>query len=288
MVLNVIQPKVHIHPSEVVKDISARDLEDLNVVFINMPLRETAVPNNTPEGPLLMLTRLRDQYGVNGTIIDLNAYRIKDAAAQERKLVHGRHLNDKEVLGLIERHIKTHGEPDVVGFSGKITTHKWQKKLAKMVRKIVPNTFLVSGGGLATELKIGQLSYTPELDAVAHSEGDDVIVKIVMDAMTIKRQGWKSAIASGKLAPYYIGDLNGRPKLLYEGDSPRNLDALPFADLEFLRRDIDGNPLLDWYLRVPIWSTSANNSSAVPWQDEDVVPKTTSVSSRGCKYHCSY
>jgi len=56
MALNVIQPKAHIHPSEVVKDISARDLQGLNVVFINMPLRETAVPNTTPEGPLLMAT----------------------------------------------------------------------------------------------------------------------------------------------------------------------------------------------------------------------------------------
>lgn len=286
--LNIIQPKVHIHPSEVVKDITAKDLKGLNVVFINMPLRETAVPNTTPEGPLLMATNLIRNYGVNTSVIDLNAYRIKDELAEKRNLPRGRHLTHEEAFGLIQRHIAKHGEPDVVAFSGKITTHKWQKKVAKMVRKIVPNTFLVSGGGLATELKIGQLNYTPELDAVAHSEGDDVIVKIAMDAITIKRQGWKSAITSGKLAPYYIGDLNGRPKLVYEGDSPRNLDALPFADLDLLREDVDGNPLIDWYIRVPTWSANANNSSATPWQDEDVIPKTTSVSSRGCKYHCYY
>ena len=278
-----------VHPADVIKDIKAKDLEGTNLLFINMPLRESARPNTTPEGPLLLATRLRQQYGVEKTsIIDLNGYRRQDEEARQRGLINGRHLNNEEVFGKIERHIKAHGEPDIVAFSGKITTHKWQKKVAKMVREIVPNTFLVSGGGLATELKVGHLNYTPELDAVALGEGDDIIVKIVMDAMTIKRQGWKSAIASGKLAPYYIGDLNGRPKLVYEGDSPRNLDILPFADLKFLREDVDGELLLERYLQVPAWSANANNSSATPWRDEDVVPKTTSVSSRGCKFHCFY
>jgi len=288
IVPNAPAASAHVHPADVIKDISSKDIAGAKVLFINMPLRESAVPNNAPEGPLLLATNLIKNYEVEASIIDLNAYRIQDQEATSRGLSDGRHLNDDEASGLIERHIKAHGEPDVVAFSGKITTHKWQKKVAKMVRKIVPSTFLVSGGGLATELKIGQLNYTPELDATAHSEGDDVIVKIVYDALSIRRHGWQSAIASGKLAPYYIGDLKGKPKLVYAGDSPRNLDALPHADLELLRQDVDGNLVLAWYLGIPEWSTNANNSSAAPWQDEDVVPKTNSVSSRGCKYHCFY
>jgi len=253
-----------------------------------MPLRESARPNVTPEGPLLLATRLRTEYGVQATIIDLNAYRIKDEIAKQRGLKNGRHLTYQETHGLIQRHIAKNGEPILVALSGKITTLKWQKEVVKMIRNILPDVFIVSGGGLATELKLGMFNYIPKLDAAAHSEGDDVVVKIVFDALTIKHQGWESAVASGKLAPYYVDKVFGRHRLIYAGDRPRDLDALPHADLELLRQDVDGSPLLEWYLQTPVWSANANNSSAAPWRDEDVIPKTTSVSSRGCPFGCTY
>src|SRR6185295_1948166 len=84
-----------LHPADVVQDISHQDLAGARVVFINMPLRESARPNTTPEGPLLMATRLRDNFGVEASVIDLNAYRIKDGLAQERKLPYGRHLSEE-------------------------------------------------------------------------------------------------------------------------------------------------------------------------------------------------
>ncbi|MEK7589164.1 MAG: B12-binding domain-containing radical SAM protein [Patescibacteria group bacterium] len=278
----------HVHPADVIKGITYRDLKGARVVFINMPLRETARPNTTPEGPLLMATNLRRNCGVDATIVDLNAYRICDEVATTRGLKWGRHLTHAETFGLIQRHIRHHGEPDVVALSGKITTLKWQEEIVRIIRRLLPNVFLVSGGGLATELKTGLFSYIPGLDGVAHSEGDDVIIKIVYDGLTIKRYGIESALNSGKLQPYYISKINGRHRFLYAGDRPHNLNALPHADLELLREDVDGNPILDWYLNVPAWSATANNSSAAPWRDEDVVPKTTSVSSRGCPYHCFY
>lgn len=74
------------HPAQVTRGIAPRELEGANVVFINMPLRETARPNVTPEGPLLLATNLRDNYGVNATIVDLNAYRIQDEESQQRGL----------------------------------------------------------------------------------------------------------------------------------------------------------------------------------------------------------
>ncbi|MBS3161923.1 hypothetical protein J4476_04495 [Candidatus Woesearchaeota archaeon] len=79
----------YFHPSEVIKDIMPADLRGMNVVFINMPLRESARPNTTPEGPLLLATNLRKNYSVNASIIDLNAYRIKDEDAQKRGLPWG-------------------------------------------------------------------------------------------------------------------------------------------------------------------------------------------------------
>ncbi len=276
------------HPAEIIKSIERSDIEGANVVLINMPLRETARPNTTPEGPLLLVTNLQQNYGVNATIIDLNVYRIKDELAKKRFLKWGRHLTYGEVFSLIQRHITFHGEPALVGFSGKITTLKWQEEVAKIIRQIIPDTFLVSGGGLATELKTDLFTYIPELDGVAHSEGDDVIIKIVYDAKVIKEKGIRQALSDGKLQPYCLGEINGRHRFMYEGNRPRDLNALPYADLEFLRQDIDGNPLLDWYLKVPAWSVTANNSSAAPWLDEDVIPKTTSVSSRGCPFACKY
>ncbi len=279
--LNVIQP--HIHPSEVVRGITARDLEGLNVVFINMPLRETALPNTTPEGPLLMATNLIRNYGVSASVIDLNAYRIKDELAQKRGLPRGRHLTEEEAFGKIQRHFLKFGEPDLVCLSGMITTLKWQKAVAGMVRRLVPNTMLVSGGGLATELKVGLFNYTPELDGVAHSEGDDVIVKICYDAAVIRRHGRQHALNSGKLEPYLLQDGSGR--LMYEGDRPDDLDRFPWVDLELLREDVDGVKILEQYLQAEAWGLSANNSSAAPFV---TAPKTTSVSSRGCPYGCKY
>jgi len=262
-----------------------KSIQGMKVVFINMPLRETAVPNTTPQGPLLLATNLRDNYGVNATVIDLNAYRIKDELAQKRGLVNGRHLTDDETLNLIKRHFEVHGEPDVVAFSGIITTLRWQETVAKMIRKIIPDVFLVSGNGLATELKTGLFNYIPELDAVARSEGDDVILKIVYDAKLIKKHGMQSSILSGKLAPYYLGEINGKHRFMYAGDRPKNLDRLPFADLELIKTDVYGNQILQKYLDTPVWGASANNSSATSFTMKQ---STTFVSSRGCPYACAF
>jgi len=276
------------HPADVIAEITPASLGGLRVLFINMPLRESARPNTTPEGPLLLATRLQMQYGVEVSIVDLNAYRIQDTQAQLRNLPWGRHLTIEEAAGLIERHIKKFGEPHCVGFSGKITTLRWQKEVLNIVRSLIPDVFIVSGGGLATELKEGLFHYLPKLDGAAHSEGDDVMIKIAFDATIIRKMGIESAVRSNMLAPYYIGMLEGRHRMLYAGNRPLNLDELPHADLELLRADVDGNPVLDWYLQTPAWSASANNSSSAPWNDSDVVPKTTSVSSRGCPFGCKY
>jgi len=282
-ILNVISPRVHTHPREVVKEISAHDLEGIRIVFINMPLRESAQPNTTPEGPLLLATNLRENYGVETTVVDLNAYRIQDKQAEERKLPHGRHLTLEETRRLIRRHFEVYGEPDIVALSGIITTLRWQEIMAKLVKDIVPDTFLVSGNGLATELRDGLFNYIPELDAVSHSEGDDIILKICLDAKNIKRMGLESARLAGKLKPYYLEEMPG--KFLYAGDRPLNLDILPFADLDLLKGDVLGNPLLEWYLKTPVWGVAANNSSAAPFT---MGMSTTSVSSRGCPFACKY
>src|SRR5688500_11251412 len=66
--------RAHVHPADIIADIGPKDIGHANVLFINMPLRESARPNTTPEGPLLLATRLLKQYQVHKTtIVDLNA-----------------------------------------------------------------------------------------------------------------------------------------------------------------------------------------------------------------------
>ena len=80
----MINIKTHLGPTVKSRDIDFNsiiskygynDLVGLNILFINMPLRESAKPNAPPQGPALLAARLR-QYGANPIILDLNAYRI--------------------------------------------------------------------------------------------------------------------------------------------------------------------------------------------------------------------
>src|SRR3989338_11102933 len=95
------ETKPHVHPADIIRELEIKAIEKARVLFINMPLRESARPTNTPEGPLLMATRLRDNFGVDASIIDLNAYRIKDKLWEERtakgeNLPWGRHKTLQE------------------------------------------------------------------------------------------------------------------------------------------------------------------------------------------------
>lgn len=280
--LNVL-PTARPHPSDLVRMMSYDALKGIKVAFINMPLRETAMPNVPPEGPGLMAARLR-MYGAEPTIIDLNAYRIKDAAAAGKP--NGRHLTESEASGLIARHFHKHGAADIIAFSGIITTLRWQEKVARICRSLSPDAFIITGGGLATEFRTGVFNWIPELDALAHSEGDDIILICARDVKLMKERGVKNALMSSDMSPYLM-DLrpDGRPRFFYEGDRPKDLDILPFAAWDLLEEDVDGYQVLEQYLTTPVWGIAANNSSAAPFTMERSL---TTVSSRGCPYACAF
>ncbi len=275
----IAQGNICVHPSDQVLGLTHNALSGVHVCFINMPLRESAKPNTPPQGPGLMAARLR-QYGANPTIIDLNAYRIHDARAQELGLLNGRHLNHAEAAKLILAHFNKHGEPDVIGLSGKITTLKWQQWTAQFIKEVAPSAFLISGGGLATEFKTGLFNWVPELDAVGHSEGDDIILLCAED---VKRSG---GCTSKMLdSPAYLGEIQGKYRFMYAGDRPRDLNVLPFAAWDLLEEDVFGNPVLEWYIETPVWGLAANNSSAANFVTKRSL---TTVSSRGCPHACAF
>jgi len=253
------------------------ELKGLNVLFINMPLRESARPNVAPEGPAILAARLKS-FGAQTSILDLNSYRIVDADAIVRNLPYGRHLTYDEAARYLEDHVNKFGTPHMVAFSGIITTLRWQEEMAKAVKKRIPDCFLVSGNGLATEIKSGLFNWIPELDAIGRSEGDDIILKIAHDA--IARQNGRKVFQGTK-----VGEIDGNPKLLYEGARPNELDSLPYADWSLLQEDVYGTNILEQYLSVPVWGLAANNSSATPFS---MTRSLTTVSSRGCPYACAF
>jgi len=269
--------KQYYHPFDIIKNIQRSQLKGTKVTLINMPIREHAKPNNPPIGPALLAACLQ-KYDVEVNIIDLNAYRINDNLNQ-------RMLTNKEASQLFEKYLNVHGDQDLIALSGLITTLRWQKEIAAIVRKLQPQALLVSGGGLATEFRGVLFQWIREIDAIAHSEGDDVIIKIAYDAKMIKDMGINNAVNSGKLAPYFIGIINKRPRFFYDGGRPHDLDNLPFPAWHLLDSDINGEPVLENYIKVPVWGGLASNSSAASFTMERSL---SMISSRGCPFNCRF
>jgi radical SAM superfamily enzyme YgiQ (UPF0313 family) len=270
--------------NDLLANISYDEFKGLNVTFINMPLRESAMPNTPPEGPLLLAAILR-QYGAETHLLDFNAYRIKDEESSRRDLPNGRHLSTDEAEAMLAKHLDNKGDQDIIALSGKITTLRWQEITAKLVKKHQPDSFLVTGNGLATEIKMGLFNWIPELDAIARSEGDDVILVIAKDVKLIKDKGFNNAIKSGQLSPFYKGEIKGKHRFVYEGDRPKNLDSIPYGALDLLESDPYGHNVLEDYIKIPVWGIAANNSSATPFT---MKRSLTTVSSRGCPYACAF
>lgn len=283
----------YIHPGKIARELTPSELKGARVMLINMPLRESALPNVAPLGPALLAARL-SQFGVEAALVDLNAYRIPTLDVRRstfdnssrRNPETGRHLTFDEAEALICRYIVKYGEPDLVAFSGLITTLRWQENVAGIVRKLLPRTIIASGNGLATEFREDLFRWIPELNAVCHSEGDDAILKMAFDAKTIRTMGLNAAVESGKLAPYFLGmGPGGQPRFAYDGGRPADLDDLPFPAWDLLEEDPDGVRLLDSYLENPIWGVGASNSSAAPFS---MRRSLSTVSSRGCPFACTF
>jgi len=228
------------HPEIYVPSRELQALRQVHLLFINMPLREHAVPNCMPLGPALMAARLQ-QHGATVGLLDLNKYRP------------WRTLD--EVRALLTDYIETHGEPQTVALSGLITTLRWQADTARIVRELLPESYMISGGGLATDLPQLLLDWIPELDGTATGEGDDVIFKVALDGLKREKQG--------------------RP--IYRGERPRHLDQLPFPAWDLIDMEL--------YLAHPIWGDAANNSSSTPFT---MHRSMNTISSRGCPFACRY
>ena len=242
-------------------------LKGLRAMIINCPLREDALPNCAPLGPALLGARLL-QHGADARIVDLNAYRVP---ALDKPA--GRHLTLAEAVGLIRRTAQKHGAPHLIGLGGMITTLRWQRDLARALRREFPDALLVSGAGLATEFREGLFNWIPELDGIVHSEADDIILTVGINALFSAKMG-RSAFKRA-----------GLERTVYAGDRPADLDVLPLPAWDLLLEDVDGVRILETYIKNEIWGVKANNSSATPFL---MTRSLNTVSSRGCPHACNF
>lgn len=242
-------------------------LRGLRALIINMPLREDAPPNCAPLGPALLAARLL-QHEAECQIVDLNAYRIADPNRKRPRV-----LTLEEAVDLIRSTANVHGEPHLIGLGGMVTTLRWQKDLARVLRREFPDAFLVSGAGLATEFREGLFNWIPELDAIVHSEADDVILRVGQEALMVATAHAKKESVIG---PY---------TRIFAGDRPSDLDALPLPAWHLLEHDVHGFPVLEHYIQNEIWGLAANNSSAAPFT---MKRSLNTVSSRGCPHACKF
>ncbi len=208
----------------------------MNVLLINMPIRVQAAPNVVPVG-IGILSSLIQQHGHSCTILDLNSYRPTLSGESIRKK------------------LSSFGKQfELIGLSGMITTLRWQKKIAHLVRELYPNSCLISGGGLASDFGKTLFEWIPQLDGVVLGEGEELIGQIISDAQSIR--GTHTVFG-----PVITPDLDQIPKV----------DWSAFD--------------MQTYLANPVWGQGAGNSSWTPFEARRSI---NLISSRGCPYSCRF
>ena len=270
--------------SDIVASYSPTELEGISCLLINMPIREQARPNNAPLGLCLLAAQLK-KYGANAQIMDLNSYRVHDRFSSSRNLKNGRVLLEEEAENKIREYLEIR-EYDLIALSGLITTLSWQKLVLKIIKNLSPKSYVISGGGLATEFREDLVKWMPKLDGIAHSEGDDIILKIAKDAYKMKNKTKISVKEKAEIiAPskYVLNDKN--LYAVYKGGRPKDLDELPLPDWDLLEKDINNEAILENYINTPIWGKDANNSSVISFS---MKRSLNTVSSRGCPFACKF
>ncbi len=211
-------------------------VKKMNILFINMPIRVTAKPNIVPTG-VGILSSLTKILGHTCEVLDLNSIRPAVGIEQVAKL-----------LSLYSCKF------DMVCLSGMITTLRWQQCIAALVRKIFPETCLISGGGLASDFNEIIFSWIPELDATVQGEGEPILPHIVQDPAAIRGS-----------------------KKIFGPEIVQNLPDIPSVDWDSFD--------METYLNNPIWGTGAGNASWTPFQNKRSI---NLISSRGCPYNCNF
>lgn len=151
---------------------------------------------------------------------------------------------------------------DFIGLSGLISTFQWQKKILSMLRNF--NAPIILGGGMATFAPDFVVRNYPEIDIIVLDEGEQTLLEIAnstsfkdIDGIWYWDEVWMQ---------------NPKTKLI------SNLDDLPFPNY-------DKVPVHEVYLGNAIWGRTTGNSSGINY---DMKRSLNMITSRGCKFNCSF
>ncbi len=206
----------------------------MHILLINVPIRLHDVPVNFPTG-LGIIASVLEKRGHHISVIDINAHRY----------------SEEDVMSLC-----TKAEADVIGISGLISTYKYQLKLISELKKSLPQTPVISGGGCATSVPHLLMEYTP-VDFLVIGEGENTIVELI-DAIEQKQQ-----------------------MDLVQGIAFRSDDKYVVTDTRPLEKDLDTFPMPAYHLFPteiyrdnPIWSNYPNSMNI--------------IATRGCPMDCHF
>lgn len=208
----------------------------MKVLLINMPIRVNAAPNIVPTG-VGILARMLEDAGHACDVLDLNIHRPE--------------VTQDQVAGFLRDNEESYA---LVGMSGMITTLRWQKIVARLVRARWTDCCLVSGGGLASDFGAGLFDWVPELDVVVRGEGEGPLLKLINNIDPFKN-------SRAVLGPEIFCDLDRLPGVAWEK-----------FDMKV-------------YLGNAVWGIGASNSSWTPFAMKCSI---NLISSRGCPYNCNF
>jgi len=134
----------------------------LKVLFVAPEVRLDGKPWHYPFWAGI-LASVAEKKGADVGILDLNAVRMN----------HGGKYLSKE---MIEKEISSE-KWDLVGIGGLTTTYNRIKELTHLIRKSLPDTIILGGGGWSTYNADEILELVPELDAVCIGEGEETFSK---------------------------------------------------------------------------------------------------------------
>ncbi len=244
---------------------SVRD-EGLNILFINVPIREWSYPNIMPLGQgYVGAVAYMDGHRIN--VLDLNAERKEPLK-----------ISDSEINSWIDSRITAklnEVKPDVIAFGGIVTQYSRIKHATKLCKELLPDVPIILGGGIASSMPVFMLQRL-EIDYSVQEEGEVTISELLfriekkIDMKGLKGVAYKEYHRNGSCE---IVDNGLRPSI---GKRETGLDSVPWP----LR---SAWPVESIYKHNPVGHLNWQSK----WKDGAAVSDAYSVSmlaSRGCPY----
>ena len=223
----------------------------MKILLINPPIREWSQPNMFPQGLGYIAASLKNA-GYEIGVLDINAYRWSQAQVEEK-------IKDAKF--------------DIVGTGSLITTYKYLKWLANVLKKHHPTKPLIMGGKVVSSMQEQIMGFIPQVDVVVYGEGEITVVELV-DCFD---RGGKLADVRGICYRDNGNTIKNVSRPVIE-----NIDTLPWPAWDLFPMEI--------YLKNP--DGYYELKSDAKWTDgkpEEDTPLTINISaSRGCPFSCIF